>query len=88
MTRCHCTGPGYCETLGRDMPTRLFALCQTRDDYRALFRRLAGLEAGEATGCSACEEGERRLRESSPSPAPDTPSIRSTSPIRSAGTSR
>jgi hypothetical protein len=76
MTRCHCTTPGYCETLGRDMPTRLFALCQTRDDYRALFRRLAGIEEGEDPGCSACEEGERRLRESSRSTTPDTPPSR------------
>lgn len=74
MTRCHCTTPGYCETLGRDMPTRLFALCQTRDDYRSLFRRLAGLEEGEDPGCSACEEGEKRRTRRAP--ADDTRSER------------
>ncbi len=39
---CQCSTPGYCPTLSREMPSRLHQLCQTRRDYRQLFRRQAG----------------------------------------------
>ncbi len=45
---CQCLTPGYCPTLARQMPTRLHQLCQTRRDYRQLFRRQAGLPDEDA----------------------------------------
>lgn len=78
---CPCPSPGFCPVLGREMPERLHFLCQTRADYRNLFREQAGLErdpnpqvipAAETEdgaiiyGCSACEAGEKKRRAISP----------------------
>ena len=61
---CQCLNPGFCPTLSREMVGRLHQLCRTREDYRRLFRRQAGLpemdpgsttkliECGHASNCT------------------------------------
>lgn len=63
---CQCPQPGFCPILGREMPTRLHFLCQTREDYRRLFQQQAGLigatDPNDDSICHPCQAGEAMRR--------------------------
>lgn len=40
---CRCLEPGFCLRYQREMPTRLFDLCRTRDEYRMLWAKTFGV---------------------------------------------